>query len=207
MFSVRVFSVPLWLPVVGLLTDFSTAGATLAVGAGVAGFFGAVLSLAGLGDGVTTAVSGFAVTGDTGFSTLVAAVPAGLGDSPVPGTVALAGCCRAGAELTADVSTAALSDFAAVLVCAGGFFVAGTVAAASATGELAAGPAAAAFGVEEFAVVTTALAGADACATGSTDAGASVTTGAWLATGALVFSFRSTTALRSSPVLAVAAVA
>ena len=199
----RAFSVPLWLPALGSLTVFSTAGATLAAGAGVAGFGATVFSLAGRGDGVAAAVSGFVVTGDAGFSTLVVAVLAGLGDSPVAGIVDLAGCCRAGVELTADVGTAAESVFTAVLGCAAGF----SGAAASVAAELVAAPAAAAFGVEESAVVTTALAGADACATGSTDVGAGVTTGAWLAGCALTFSCRSTTALCSSPVLAVAVVA
>jgi len=55
------------------LTVFSTAGVTLAAGEATAGFDDAVLSPAGLGAGAA-AVSGFAVTGDAGFSTLLVAV-------------------------------------------------------------------------------------------------------------------------------------
>lgn len=125
----------------------------------------------------------------------------GLADSRVAGTVGVLGCCGAGIELIADAATGALSVFTAVLDFAAG--CSGTGAFATGADEVLAGLVAAAFGVEDSAVVATVVTGAAA----STGVGVGVTTGAWLAAGAPTFSCRSTTARGSSAVVVGTAVA
>lgn len=125
----------------------------------------------------------------------------GLADSRAAGTVGVLGCCGAGVELIADAATGALSVFTAVLDFAAG--CSGTGAFATGADEVLAGLVAAAFGVEDSAVVATVVAGgAD-----STGEGVGVTTGGWLAAGAPTFSCRSTTVLGSSAVVVGTAVA